>query len=922
MTIPRATYRLQLHKNFTLSSATALVPYLDALGIDTLYLSPIFTARIGSQHGYDVTDPTHVNPELGGMPALRELLDVLQAHQMGVILDVVPNHMAADPHNRWWWDVLELGPASSHAQMFDIDWTSKIPGHPQILLPFMGHPFGQELEAGTLILEQGPEGFYVRYYDKRFPLTPRSWRPILARTLHRLYRIGQRRAHRELYRLWHRLTPSHNSWTRTPGHDLQRWMQRYPLSASQITGVLATYGGTVGDSQSWNRLERLLAMQWWRLEDFRTASEEGNYRRFFDINELPAVRVESSPVFEMVHKTLLDLCQHQAVYGVRIDHIDGLFDPEAYLFTLLSRLPEDREPYLVVEKILGPRETLPSHWPTAGTTGYDFLNASMEVFLDPRGLERLRTIYGQWHPDSEPDAMEREGKHQVLHELFSAELTRLTRALVPIAAQDRWGHDLTNDQIRHAIAALTLCVPIYRTYLRSSLALPSDRKVLVEALQKARTLTPELPETVWTFMHRVLFFMDAPPMPARKRQKCQEWVMRWQQLTGPVHAKGLEDTTLYRYHRLICLNEVGGNLDSYGLSPEQFHEHMQRRCQSSPHTLNATSTHDTKRSEDVRARLGILSEIPDLWEKTVTRLREHGKTYTTRQGPHLIPDMPTQYLIFQSLIGAWPNDPNDLLELATRLKSYLQKAAREAKIFSRWDNPNHHYEDGLFQFVDGLLQDQDFKTTIQPLVDLTSFYGALNAVSQALLKATVPGVPDFYQGSELWNLSLTDPDNRRPIDFGRRQTILMNLANSSPSPSDLLDHWTDGRFKLHVTHQTLRVRRQHPELFANGSYHGLLVDGPQSRHVLAFVRRWKTQWCLIAVPRFYVQLTWDEDTNTFNPDPAIWDDTMVRLPDGAPAHWVDAFTGKPVQATAGRLPMAYLLSPYPVALLLSDTAKS
>ena len=910
MTTPHATYRLQLHQDFPLAAAESLIPYLDRLGIDTLYLSPIFQARKGSPHGYDVTDPTTVNAELGGQAALDRLFETLRAHHMGAILDIVPNHMAADHDNRWWWDVLARGQDSPFASFFDIDW-DRHRGHHQLVLPFLGQPFVTELESGAMRVALGDVGFYLTYYDKEFPLTAPSWRPILARALCFLDPQTQKGARRALYRLWRHLAEGHEV---TPRDSLNTWLNRYPTAKEAIHQALTHWNGTPGQKDSWNPLEKLLRAQPWRLAHFLVASREGNYRRFFDINDLPAVRVEQDSVFDRAHSTLIALCNNAVVYGLRIDHIDGLYDPSSYLSTLSLRLKKaPSKDFLLVEKILGADESLPARWPVAGTTGYDFLNTTMQVLLDSDGLVQLTALYAAWEDPKDAAVSVDAGKRQALTELFGSELDRLCREVYPMAAGDRWGHDLTELEIRRAIGALTVSLPIYRTYRSHDTYSSWDQNILKKAFKRAIDQEKGLPPQAWVFLYHVFFSDTDRTLTAKEHQMRRDWVMHWQQLTGPVHAKGFEDTALYRYHRLVCLNEVGGDLDSPGLTPDAFHRMLIDRQATHPNALNATSTHDTKRSEDVRARIGILSEIPLQWKTAVEDWQER---IAERVGSLTVPDLSTEYLFFQTLVGALPLNRDERPAFSERLKSYMQKAVREAKVHTGWVHPNLAYENALFSFIDTLFVHAEIVDRMERFIRPVAYYGALSSLSQVLLKTLAPGVPDFYQGSELWDLSLTDPDNRRPVDYTERQRLLDTITTSRPSPQDLLEHWEDGRIKLYVTSRTLDVRRRNARLFQHGAYETLVSEGPQSDHVLAFARHDEHQWCLVVVPLRYARLTWPSASHN------IWHSTTLILPKEAPNVWQDALSGQSLFAEAGELPLEAIFSPFPMAILTSKEVSS
>ena len=909
MTTPRATYRVQLQKSFPLQAAEALVPYLHQLGIDTLYLSPLFQARQGSPHGYDVTDPTTVNPELGGPDALDHLLDTLAASHMGAIVDVVPNHMAADADNRWWWDVLEYGPQSAYADYFDIDWHGDR-GRSQLVLPFLGQPFGTELESGALRLAMGDTGLYLTYYDRKFPLAPITWRPILARAIPKIP-ASHRQARRHLLRLWEKLDTPPGAGP-TPARILHAWLTENPSAAPALQSVLAEINSQVAQSTSRTHLETILNRQPWRLVHYLAASHLGNYRRFFDINDLPAVRVEHPHVFESVHSTLLAWAAHPAVYGLRIDHIDGLYDPEAYLKALTMRLGSSpAQDYLVVEKVLGPGESLPSTWPVAGTTGYDFLNATLGVLLHAEGLVSLTDIYQSWQ---DPSQAAGSTKELALTELFSQELERLVSQLLPIAARDRWGRDLSRQEIRRAIRALTVSLPVYRTYLGPHRISQWDRQILTDAFVQAKDRAPQVSVVTWDFLRRVFFSLDNSNLAHQERTAQRTWVMRWQQLTGPVEAKGFEDTALYRYHRLTALNEVGGSLNASGLRPVDFHSKMEKRQEAYPHGLNASSTHDTKRSEDVRARLSILSEMPAAWHQAVGKWHDLALPYLKTLGNLTVPDSNTEYLIWQTILGAWPINPEDWSSFSERLQGYLQKAVREAKVHSSWMAPNLVYEATLNQFVETILDDPEILEIMRPFIHQVAYYGALSSLSQVLIKVFAPGVPDFYQGSELWDLSLTDPDNRRPVNFEIRQQWLQAMVARPPSLRELIDHWEDGRIKLYVTYKALQLRGRYPEVFSQGSYQGLDIQGSQSNHVLAFARHLDDDWCLVIVPRHYARLTQvQSDTN-------LWQNTTLILPSGAPYRWKEVLSGQSLDTGTGKLWVASVFAQFPGAVLIPQDA--
>jgi (1->4)-alpha-D-glucan 1-alpha-D-glucosylmutase len=915
--VPAATYRLQFGGGFGFAEARELVPYLDALGITDLYASPLLAARTGSPHGYDVTDPTRLNPELGGEEGFAALAAQLRRHGMGLLLDVVANHMAADPENPWWCDVLRHGRGSPFADYFDIDWEPPRTGLAgKVLLPVLGEPYGLVLEKGELVPEPGEGGFWLRYRERCFPLSPESSADVAARLSEALGAgpVGAAPA-------------AGSGGVGTAGGALAA-----VRSAQAPCGVRArveeSLRGLAGDPE-W--LDRLLERQHYRPAFWRVANREINYRRFFDVYDLVAVRVEEEEVFAATHGRVLELARAGPVTGLRIDHVDGLRDPYAYLQRLQERLgaKEGSPPfYIVVEKILCGDEELRPEWPVCGTTGYDFLNAVNGLFVDPAGVVALDRLYRSFTGGGKDFAsLVREKKRRVVADLFAADLRRLVRQLGRLAEGERHGRDLTLDELEQALVEVTVHLPVYRTYVRDYAVGTRDRGYLERALGEARRARPAL-ERALVFLGRVLLLEFPSYLGPEGRRVWLDFVMRWQQFTGPVMAKGFEDTALYAYNRLVCLNEVGGNPGGQGVSVAEFHRFNETRLRRWPYTLNATSTHDTKRGEDVRARIAVLSEIPDLWAARVerwVRLNEPRKR-VVRGLP--LPDADTEFLLYQTLLGAWPLREEEVPEFRERLRAYMLKAVREAKVHTGWLEPDEAYEGALLAFVDRILEPgpenrflQDF-LAFQPFV---AYYGALNSLTQVLLKIASPGVPDFYRGTELWDFSLVDPDNRRPVDFGLRAALLAALQERKDDPrglaAALLAGWRDGRVKLYLTWRALRFRRNHRRLFTAGDYLPVVAAGRERDHVCAFARRLERTWALVAAPRLCVRLVGGEPGPEGVPPlvpplgEAVWGATTLLLPPGAPEGWRNVLTGEQAVARHGTLPLADLLCSFPVALL-------
>jgi (1->4)-alpha-D-glucan 1-alpha-D-glucosylmutase len=796
--IPRATYRLQFHKDFTFADVAPFAPYLAQLGISHLYSSPIGTARAGSTHGYDQIDPTTINPELGGEAGFRDLVAAFRREGLGVILDIVPNHMAVGgADNRWWLDVLERGEASPYAQMFDIDWRPADPAlHGKVLAPFLGAPYAEALKAGALKLVHDPSTgslAVIAHDTHRFPIRPEDYDRVL----------------------------------NTPG------------------GVAAFDGA---DEEGRARLHALLERQAYRLAHWRTAGDEINWRRFFDITELAGVRVERDEVFELVHALPLRLYREGLIDGVRVDHVDGLADPAGYGVKLRAALeaaqsarPADASPgpaYVVVEKILAPHERLSTAWRTDGTTGYDYMNLSSAVLHSPDGEAALRDAWAQISGRPAAfDAEERAARREILAHSFTSQLDAVVLAFHALARSALATQDLTAGSLRRALIALLSVFPAYRTYGLGESAPPSDAPLRARAGALAK---PHLAAGDAEALDRILAWLagEGPGAAAAK----QAAVRRFQQLSAPVSAKAVEDTAVYRHAPLLSRNDVGFQADRFSIPLEAFHRANLERAEAFPHTLLTTATHDHKRGEDVRARLAVLSEIPDRWIALATGWIARAEALT----PAI--DRGDAYQLFQTLVGAWPmtlaaRDVAALADFETRVAGWQQKALREAKLRSSWAAPNAAYEAKARAYLRAVLNPTGLAADVAAFVHEIAGAGAANGLVQTLLRCTVPGVPDTYQGTEVWDFSLVDPDNRRPVDFATRQAALW--ADSSLSA--LAQDWRDGRVKQHVLSTALHARRVQPSVFSDGDYTALKIVGPRSDHVLAFARRAGDAFALVAV---------------------------------------------------------------------------
>jgi len=951
--IPIATYRLQFNRRFRFEDARALVPYLDALGVTDLYASPLFQARKESTHGYDLTDPTRFHQGLGSEEEFDALTTALKERDMGLLLDIVPNHMAAGSENRWWSDVLESGAGSPYAPFFDIDWhSSKKALEKKTLLPILGGPYGRVLENRELSLHLEKSGLIVRCDDAKLPLSIKSYLRVLSHRIEVLEETygPDSPVFRELWDLIasiERLPEAAD-----PGAAIGRFREKEairqklwrlyrgrPEIRSFLEENLRIFNGRKGEPESFELLDRLLSEQHYWLSYWRLANEEINYRRFFAINELIGLRVEDFEVFNASHEFVLRLVAEGKVTGLRVDHIDGLYDPLGYLATLRDRIlapagPGPETPpgfYLLVEKILQGNEVLPPEWPVCGTTGYDFLNTANGVFVSARGVRELDEIYARFLGGKMDFEDVLYGSKKLIMEThFAGEMHALGKHLGSIAEQDRYGRDLPRKELRQAIIEATACFPVYRTYLRGQDLSAGDRRSFGTALREAARHGEGTSTPVLEFLKRVMMLESPVSLPGEQREDRLRFLMRWQQFTGPIMAKGLEDTVLYIYNRLVSLNEVGGNPASPGTPPAEFHRRAAATLARSPYGLSATSTHDTKRSEDVRARIDVLSELPGEWEKRLLLWSRWNEGKKRKIGGRLIPDRNEEVLIYQTLLGAWPFDESEIPAFAERLANYMVKAVREAKVYTRWDRPNPVHESAVRDFVHSLLENTGENLF---LGDFLSFqrkiahYGALNSLSQLLLKIASPGVPDFYQGTELWDLSLVDPDNRRPVDFERRASLLNGMLNREDREvpqlvRELLSRTEDGRIKLFLTYKALSFRRRHRDLFLSGSYLPLPGSGGKKEHILAFAREHGGFWAVAAVPRLMTRLV---APGAFPLGRKTWGTQGgLLLPKGSPDRWCNALTGENIPVFAGdgkkRLPLDVVFNTFPVALLAGSAS--
>jgi (1->4)-alpha-D-glucan 1-alpha-D-glucosylmutase len=976
--VPVSTYRVQMHKDFAFARAQAVVGYLKQLGIGDFYSSPVFEARPNSMHGYDVTRHDRLNPELGGAEGFASFSAELERQGLGLLLDIVPNHMGVGNDSIWWQDVLENGHASQYSEYFDIDWKPlKAAMRNKLLLPILGDQYGAELEAKHIQVSVEDGRPLIHYYDHTMPVAPRTL-PILFDQLNAAQPLPE--LVRELLAQLRDIPPHETSdeSLREKRRALLaellprlREALRSPEMQPITQQALADINGIEGDPHSFDRLHLLLDAQPYRLASWRTSAEEINYRRFFDVNDLVGLRMENPAVFAETHCLIRSLIASHKVTGLRIDHCDGMFNPRQYLIRLqllylasqcAGPAPQQEtaangiersvlDPvrgydwsqsqgtlYTVVEKILEPREYLPPEWPVRGTSGYDFVYLANGIFIQSANEKRFNAIYAQvlGHP-ADPDEIIYRSKLQVMQTALASEVYVLTNLLSRIAASNRRARDFTDNILETVIRETIASFPVYRTYIDDR-GEYSERDVafLRSAIARAKRLNPDINTSAFDFLRETLLLKSGSSAAAKQQKPDPEmlyFALKFQQLTGPVMAKGVEDTAFYVYTRFLSSNEVGGSAKSFGISLDALHQSNQGRLKHSPDSMLTTSTHDTKRSEDVRNRLNVLSELPQPWSAAVRRWqRMNAKFKRTLEDGRTAPDHNEEYLLYQTILGAWPwqmESGQDREHYLERLKQYAAKALAEAKVNLSWINPDPEYVAAVHAFLDSILmpaargKENPFVASLDALLPQLRLFGAVNSLAQVVLKIASPGVPDFYQGSELWDLSLVDPDNRRPVDYDVRAgylDALLGLAGKEGTEAvcrEVLDNLADGRVKLWTTHRALGLRRQEHSLFRRGEYIVLEVSGERKEHVIAFLRRDPaTGRSVVAVmPRFActlmrgkVQLPMGEG----------WGKDQLLLPVSAGTRYRNVFTDESVTVAEDGLPLSSIFATYPVALLVSE----
>lgn len=968
--IPSATYRLQFNADFGFRDATLILSYLKDLGVTDIYSSPYLKARTGSSHGYDIVGHDGLNPEVGSEEEYNAFTQRMLDLGLGQILDIVPNHMCVEGgENPWWQDLLENGPSSVHARTFDVDWDPvKKELKNKVLIPVLGDQYGNVLENGELVLAFADGAFTIHYYEHRFPIIPKSYVQILSHRLDSLeHELGP--ASLPFQELLSVMTALEHlpSYMET---DLERVAERYrekevvkrrlhalyndcKTVAAFIDHNIRIFNGQPGSPESFDLLDQLLTEQVYRIAHWRVATEEINYRRFFDVNALGAIRVEDEKVFADTHRFVFQLMDQGKVTGLRVDHVDGLYDPATYLRRLQCRClspqtgeNEEAKPvvdeqnllskdhplpwYIVGEKILMHGERIPRDWPVHGETGYAFLNSVNNVFVDSRNARKFDAIYDRFVRFRQNFLeVETETKRLVMQVSMSSEVNTLSHFLNTISERNRHTRDFTLNSLTKALVEVITFFPVYRTYTCNTEITERDRQSIEHAVSKARRHNLAMGSFIFDFIKDVLLLRCPSGSDEEDARLRLDFVMRFQQFTGPVMAKGVEDTACYVYTRLVSLNEVGSSPQQFGALPAAFHLQNLERLKNYPHAMNATSTHDTKRSEDARARINVLSEIPDLWRKSLVTWSQYNRKRLKDVDGQKAPSRNEEYFFYQTLIGVWPHLPPDaeeFNEFRQRIKDYMRKAIREAKVNSSWINPNTDYENAIDIFIDSTLGKGDtaFVRSFLGIAQFVSRIGMFNSLSQTLLKITSPGLPDVYQGTELWDLSLVDPDNRRPVDFVKRAGMLEELQASEKQlglPSalcrKLLEQMEGGEIKLFLTWKSLTYRQENRDIFEQGSYTPLSIQGQGEESVIAYCREIEGKRVIVVVPRLISHYIREDILYPHGQE--VWGDTVLELPvNSGGGSYRNIFTGEILSISDGdgtSIPLAMILQQFPVALL-------
>lgn len=967
--VPRATYRVQFGQNMTFRQASALVNYLSQLGISHLYASPLFKARSQSTHGYDVVDYGQFNPKLGTEDDFNALSDMLSRHGMSILLDIVPNHMGGSTENAWWMDVLKHGISSVHGDFFDINWypENRLLDN-QILIPVLGDHYGRILEAGELKVVYWHGDFYLHYYDHQFPITPETYTSILQMVLRHLasHTYNEAWVEMELASIINSLrflppyttTDPDELTVRRREQIIIRWRLLGLFDKSEpfrlaIDLALREFNGVVGEPHSFDQLDDLINGQPYRLAYWRTATDEINYRRFFDINDLVALRIEETHVFDQVHQLTMKLLAEDKVTGLRIDHPDGLWDLESYFFRLqeayltayiekrlgkkigihplisdyleaIKRSQNHPMPwvlYVVAEKILSETEPLPNTWAVQGTTGYDFMYTVNNLFVNSDNETAFDNLYADFLGEKLDfhDLIDN-AKKKVMAQSLTSELDARSAQLSRLIERNRRYRGFTRNSIAFCLSEIIAALSIYRTYITTPGDVTDrDRHYIDEAVTLAKKRNPLIPASIFDFLHDTLLMDNWSDFDEEHRPELRRFVMQMQQVTGPIMAKGMEDTTFYIYNRLTSLNEVGGHPERFGFLVDDFHAFNTDK--PFLYAMLSSSTHDTKRSEDVRARINVLSEMPKEWSAIIQEWATINQGNKTTLDDITAPTRNDEYLFYQTLLGIFTPDADIKTDILPRMIAYLHKAVKEAKVHTNWVNPNDTYTGAITQFVTQALSNKAFLASFTPFQQKVAFFGYFNALSQALLKFTAPGIPDIYQGNELWDYSLVDPDNRRPADFDKRIKLLGELQKSAQVDlsgliQNLMTRLDDGAIKLYITSTILRYRAEHELLFRDGEYIPVDVVGDKQAHVCAFLRQYKDEMILVVIPRLIYGLV--GETMKAPIGDVVWGNTALHLHLSKQMIAKNIFTGELAdlreQTNGYDVYMSELLATFPVGV--------
>ncbi len=928
MHIPRSTYRLQFNSSFRFSSASGIMDYLSKLGISDVYASPIFYAKKGSAHGYDVVEPNQINPELGTEDEFNLLIDLVKKKGMHWLQDFVPNHMAFNIENRMLIDLLENGANSRYVNFFDIDWNHHHAGMKnRILAPFLGKFFQEALENGEIRINYDEEGLSINYYETRLPLKIESYADVFSFRLDKLRnKLGRNdpdfiRYMGVLFVIKSLPTAEdiderYNQIKFIKGIIWELYSNNNSIK-DFIDEDLKIFNGIKGITESFDLLDKLLSQQNFRIAFWKVANEEINYRRFFNVNELISLRVENEDVFNRIHSFILKLIREDKISGLRIDHIDGLYDPSTYLSNIRERA---KDIFLVVEKILEFDENIPGFWPVQGTTGYDYLNFVNEVFCKRKNNQRFSAFYNKFSGlNKSYEQIVVEKKKLIIQTRMAGDVENLAILIEEISSKDRFGVDITLHGVKEALEEILTHFPIYRTYISGRKNRKTDKKYLSEVIEKVKNEN-QLLSKEFQFIGSLLTKDYSEKFTIEQKDKSLDFLMRFQQLTGPIMAKGFEDTVLYVFNRLISLNEVGGNPDKFGISLNEFYNFNKKRFLNWRHSINASSTHDTKRGEDVRARINVLSEIPEEWIKKVRIWNRINRQFKKFKNNYFIPDNNLEYFIYQTLIGSYPFNSVEIKKYLQRIKQYLSKAMREAKEHSSWTQVDTEYESAVYSFIENIFDNSEFFDDFLSFQKKIAFFGVYNSLSQVLLKITSPGIPDFYQGTELWDLFLVDPDNRQPVDYNLRRDFLTEVIEKDTEErisylQNILKNPSDGKIKIFMVYKALQLRNEKPEIFNEGNFIPIEAGGKYKENIIVYARNTEDDFVITIVPRFLTNIV---EENNLPVDRDIWDDTYIKLNKINPGSSIKNYFSGEIFERNDKISVGEIFKNFPYGLLVNN----